>query len=256
MAAILTGSEFEKRENGLKLIKMIKKGLNRQLIVFLANIFSFEIYTVLGKGFYRKPEVKSKALSVAEAFKEGLFMITKTPRRFSGIAIDQTQEQNNALVKGDGGAVGLTENANALRRWMLSGPEMARLVNEFEKSVSPETTPEFRHHHENEKGFQNTFHKDIRALVGVIEEFGNPFEEEGKGLSVSDTKVVADEEGVSRMQNIEELGRKQCDAFIAERLIEHKKPLDDPITRNTLSFFKTPIKKTSKAHQQLSSMNE
>ena len=117
-------------------------------------------------------------------------------------------------------------------------------------------TPEFRHHHENEKGFQNTFHKDIRALVGVIEEFGNPFEEEGKGLSVSDTKVVADEEGVSRMQNIEELGRKQCDAFIAERLIEHKKPLDDPITRNTLSFFKTPIKKTSKAHQQLSSMNE
>ena len=116
--------------------------------------------------------------------------------------------------------------------------------------MGPETSPESRHHHENEKGFQKNFHKDIRALVDVIEEFGNPFEEEGKELSVLDTKVVADE-GVSRMQNIEELGRKQCDAFIAER----KKPLDDPITRNTLSFFETPIKKkTSKAHQQLSSM--
>ena len=110
-------------------------------------------------------------------------------------------------------------------------------------------------YHENEKGFQKIFHKDIRALVGVIEEFGNPLEEEGKELSVFDTKVVADEEWVSRMQNIEELGRKQCDAFIALRLIERKKPLDDPITRNTLSFFETPIKKkTSKAHQQLSSM--
>ena len=87
--------------------------------------------------------------------------------------------------------------------------------------------------------------------MGVIEEIENPFEEEGKELSVLDTMVVADEEGVSRMQNIEELGRKQCDAFIPER----KKPLDDPITRNTLSFFETPRKKkTSKAHQQLSSM--
>lgn len=38
---------------------MIKNVLNRQLIVFLADIFSFEIYTVLGKGFYRKPEVKN-----------------------------------------------------------------------------------------------------------------------------------------------------------------------------------------------------
>ena len=36
---------------------------------------------------------------------------------FSGIAIDQAHEQNNASVKGDGGAVGLTENLAALRRW-------------------------------------------------------------------------------------------------------------------------------------------
>ena len=49
MAAILTGSEIEKREKGLKLIKMIKKVLNRQLMVFLADIFSFEIYTILVK---------------------------------------------------------------------------------------------------------------------------------------------------------------------------------------------------------------
>ena len=35
---------------------------------------------------------------------------------FSGIAIDQAHEQNNASVKGDG-AVGLTENTAALRRW-------------------------------------------------------------------------------------------------------------------------------------------
>lgn len=58
----------------------------------------------------------------AAEFKKGLFTVNKTPKRFSGMAIDHAHEQNNAMVKGDGDAVGLTENPNALRRWMLSGP--------------------------------------------------------------------------------------------------------------------------------------
>ena len=41
--------------------------------------------------------------------------MNKTLKRFSSIAIDQAHEQNNAMVKGEGGAVGLTENPNALR---------------------------------------------------------------------------------------------------------------------------------------------
>ena len=53
---------------------------------------------------------------------------------FSAIAIDQVHEQNNAIVKGDEGAVGLTENPAALRRWMISGLEAARLITEFEAS--------------------------------------------------------------------------------------------------------------------------
>ena len=73
-------------------------------------------------------------------FEKGLFTVHKTPRRFSAIAIaiDQAHEQNNGMVKGDGGAVGLTENPSAHRRWMISGPEMARLVSEFEASMTTE----------------------------------------------------------------------------------------------------------------------
>ena len=44
-------------------------------------------------------------------------------------------EQNNRLVKGDRGAVGLTEDASQLLNWMVSGPEMAWNVNEFESSL-------------------------------------------------------------------------------------------------------------------------
>jgi len=38
------------------------------------------------------------------------------------------------MVKGDGKVVELKENPAALRRWMISGSEVARLIAEFEAS--------------------------------------------------------------------------------------------------------------------------
>ena len=40
-------------------------------------------------------------------FCNGHFVISKTENQFSSIAIDQTHKQNNAVIKGVGGAVGL-----------------------------------------------------------------------------------------------------------------------------------------------------
>ena len=44
---------------------------------------------------------------------------------------------------------------------------------------------------------------DVKSLVQVFEELGNPFDEKGTELTVLDIKVVADEEGVFRMRQIE-----------------------------------------------------
>ena len=77
---------------------------------------------------------------VYKHFSEGCFTVHKTTRQFSDIALDQAHEQVNAEVKGEGGAVGLTENPAALRRWMVAGPEVSRMVQEFEGSnSSPES---------------------------------------------------------------------------------------------------------------------
>ena len=72
---------------------------------------------------------------VHKEFLDGNFTVSKSERPFSALAINQAHEQNNACVKGDGGAVGLTENPVALKCWMLCCPEMARFVNEFETSL-------------------------------------------------------------------------------------------------------------------------
>ena len=61
--------------------------------------------------------------------------VKKTSHAFSNLAIDQAHEQNNAVVKDDGGAVGLAECTAALQRWMVNVLEMARVINDFERSV-------------------------------------------------------------------------------------------------------------------------
>ena len=65
---------------------------------------------------------------------------------FSAIAIDHAHEQNNASLKHDGGAVGLTNNLSALRHWMVSCPEMACLIAEFESSAMEQKESDCRHH--------------------------------------------------------------------------------------------------------------
>ena len=66
--------------------------------------------------------------TIYEAFLEGNFVVTKTLRNFSSIPIDYAYEQKIRLVKEDGGAIRLTENTAELTRWMICGPEIARIV--------------------------------------------------------------------------------------------------------------------------------
>ena len=57
------------------------------------------------------------------------------------MAIDQAHEQANDVIKGNGGAVGMTENPSALRRWMMSWPEVSHLVAQYETvSQAKDTT--------------------------------------------------------------------------------------------------------------------
>ena len=62
--------------------------------------------------------LKEKHPLVYDEFIAGKFVVQKTQRLFSMIALDQNHEQENAIIKGDGGAIGLTENPTALARWM------------------------------------------------------------------------------------------------------------------------------------------
>ena len=58
-------------------------------------------------------------------FSSGAYVARKTKRMFSAIALNQAHEQCNALVKGAGGVVGLTNNPSALTQRMIPGSEIS-----------------------------------------------------------------------------------------------------------------------------------
>uniref|UniRef100_UPI00358E9808 uncharacterized protein n=1 Tax=Myxine glutinosa TaxID=7769 RepID=UPI00358E9808 len=177
---------------------------------------------------------------VAREFRAGNFTVQKTKKVFSSIPIDQAHEQNNACIKGDGGAVGLTDNPSALQRWMIAGPEVARAREEFQDGHQHWGRREDTRHHDQTPSVQTSFAKDVRALVSVIEELGNPFEEESMDLVVLDTKEIAGPAAVETVRNVKKIGQEQFQAFTRECLVERTKPIDDAIRRNKLkvSFWK------------------
>ena len=154
---------------------------------------------------------------VATEFEQGSFTVRKSTRPFSAVAIYHAHEQNNAIVKGNGGAVGLTENAGALRRWMASGPKIARLVNEFELNQPEDMSMT---HHKVQKSFQTSFGNDVKSLVATFKELGNPFLDQADNLVALDTKEVAPPDALERLKNIETKGKSQCDEFVLECLEE------------------------------------
>ena len=172
---------------------------------------------------------------------------------FSGIAIAQAHEQNNASVKGDGGAVGLTENPAALRRWMVSGPEMARLIGEFEVSTK-KIENRFPASPADETCTDN-IRRDITSLTDVIEEMGNPFAENSKDLLVLDSRNLADPAVIDTWRQIKSLGQEQYDTYVNEPLVNQTKPITDPTNINNLPLFsRPPVREKSRAQLQRSSL--
>ena len=74
--------------------------------------------------------LKTMHPSVYNEIKKGNFVV-----QFLCMALDQSHEQSNKCIKGDGGVMGLTEDPAALRIWMLARPEISQVVAEFEESM-------------------------------------------------------------------------------------------------------------------------
>ena len=152
-------------------------------------------------------ELPVKHPNIASEFESGKFIVQKTTHAFSAMGLGQGYKQNNEMVKGDGGAIGLLESPQVLHRWMIGGPEIAQFDHEFETNVHT-ATPEQIKHHDQVKSHQKKFQSHVEAMVETISELGNPFSDDGKELVNLSSKDVADVSIVKTVNEIKKVGLK------------------------------------------------
>eukprot|EP00794_Sanderia_malayensis_P013411 gene13411-14786_t len=163
-------------------------------------------------------DLPTRHKEVHQQFSKGKFTIQKTNRKFSCISVDQAHEQNNKIIKDEGGAIGILERPMVLMKWM--------------------DDPESRSHHENTVAFEKKFRKDVAALVKAFEKEGNPFEEESDTLMMIVSKSVMDKKAAISVRNARKIGEDQYKDFVKERLATTEKLIHNVIKRNKLPLFR------------------
>jgi len=92
-------------------------------------------------------------------------------------------------------------------------------------------------------------------MITVMEDFGNPFEEDSQDLLVLNTKGIAPYGAVDALCHAHKVGQVQFDNFVRERLVERTKPIEDGIHRNKVKIFGQPATKPqAKGKQQMKSL--
>ena len=122
---------------------------------------------------------------VYELLKQGIFTVNKSDARFSNIHLDQNHEQLHDYLKKCGGIVGLTEDPEALKRFLVCSPLVSQLCKDFEDVSLNRSNKEtgIKHHHAELPYLQERFLTDKEKLRKSIISQGNPF-------STSKTKLI------------------------------------------------------------------
>ncbi len=182
-----------------------------------------------------------------EYFSKGCFSFRKTNRQFSQIGLDQVHEQNNAVIKGSGGATDLLNKVDesALLRWEVCNPELARLLLEFEDAMDCNAQVETldAKHHEDNDNFRKQFSADVKALCKGFAM--NPFLED-KLKRVNNSKIFFPDKTVEALKCMETKGEKDVVGFITDRLVLGTVSVCEEIKKNEYDLWNESTSKKEK----------
>ena len=135
-------------------------------------------------------------------FAEGKFVITKSGSRFSAMALDQTLEQCNAVVKGKRGVTDPFLKDEALRRCLIAQPIIVDLLKDFHKEIGFSEDKFDWLHHEESCSYKARFKEELNGLVQAFEHPGNPFADSSRKLFTLCSRQVSDAKGIQQLQNL------------------------------------------------------
>ena len=116
---------------------------------------------------------------------------------------------------------------------MICGPEIARIVNEFEENMPIcRGSKAIYLHHEQTKSFQDKFPQYVLSLVSMMKELENFFLENDETSAYLDTKEKADNIVCDTVNKIELVEKQKSQEFFTERLVKKTKSIDNILHKN------------------------
>ena len=162
------------------------------------------------------------------------------------MGLDQLHEQNNAIIKGCGGATDLVNKIDdsALVRWETCGPDIARLLLEFENTLERDASSgvSCKKHHEDNDAFQTRFESDVKTLCKGLAV--NPFQQD-KLTKINNCNLVVPDSSIDTIKNMKTKGEEQVLNFINDRLVSQKVSVCESIVKNKYDIWNTTQSKKS-----------
>jgi len=122
---------------------------------------------------------------------------------------------------------------------MFAGPDCTRRIKEFETALN-QTTSNIAHH-EEASALQTTFRTNVLAFVEVVEQLGNPFNN-GKDLVALHTQEVMEEEVVTSLTQLQNLGKDLHAEFVSHTIEQVTSPITNTLKRQeVLTFANRPV---------------
>ena len=128
---------------------------------------------------------------------------------------------------------------------MIAGPDISRIVFEFEKTFQAANDREKSHkHYKHYPAVQNNFAKEVRAMVSAFEDLKSPYLEDRGHLFSLDTKMITGKDMIHTVYNVENIVKRQYRSFVAEWL---KNPANEhpsvTVKRTNCYYSETPHEK-------------
>ena len=151
---------------------------------------------------------------------------------------DQAHEQNNKVIKADGGAIGILDNEIVLLVWATSGPQISEMLSELSNN-SGDDENNFQYHHEDTDAFELKFQSNRENVLAAFQEFSNPFNECESNLMNIVSKVVLGKNASESARNSKLIYLPQSSTFTQDQMTSRTKSLYDNIPQTNCHCFVT-----------------
>jgi len=139
---------------------------------------------------------------------------------------------------------------------MAAGPEVARLIEEFQDATELENRSQATKQHDQRASVQTTFLKTVQSVIRMMEETsGIHLKRAAKICWYSTQRRSQHHLELQTPSVVHKVGLVQFDNFVRERLVKRMKATEDAIHRNKLKIFSQHASKPQvKGKQQMQSL--